>query len=185
MSVGNIARNEKDTRMARTKRKTNQSQGKKARKSLRNVSSPIPKARVAKRTRNSNASNASTFTETQSTRNMQIQVRLSTSSAKPPNTVKKRRSKQGTRALREIRKYQRSTDLLLRKLPFYRLVRQIAFQYFSMDIRWERRALEALQTASEAYLVRVFEDANLSAIHAKRVTIRPIDIQLSRRIRER
>jgi len=85
-------------------------------------------------------------------------------------------------ALREIRKYQKSTELLIRKLPFQRLVREIA-QDFKSDLRWHDSALMALQEASEAYLVGLFEDANLCAIHAKRVTIFPKDIQLARRIR--
>lgn len=69
-------------------------------------------------------------------------------------------------ALREIRKYQKSTDLLLRKLPFQRLVREIA-QDFKSDLRFQSTAILALQEASEAYLVSLFEDTNLCAIHAK------------------
>lgn len=92
------------------------------------------------------------------------------------------RYRSGTVALREIRKYQKSTDLLIKKVPFQRLVREIA-QDFKTDLRFEGRALEALQHASEAYLVGLFEDALLCAIHAKRVTLMPKDIQLARRIR--
>jgi len=88
----------------------------------------------------------------------------------------------GTVALREIRKYQKSTDLLIRKLPFQRLVREIA-QDFKTDLRFQTTAVLALQEAAEAYLVGLFEDTNLCAIHAKRVTIMPKDIQLARRIR--
>ena len=88
----------------------------------------------------------------------------------------------GTVALREIRRYQKSTDLLIRKLPFQRLVREIA-QDFKNDLRFQGSAILALQEASEAYLVGLFEDTNLCAIHAKRVTIMPKDIQLARRIR--
>ena len=95
---------------------------------------------------------------------------------------KPRRYRPGTKALREIRKYQKSTDLLIRKLPFQRLVREIA-QQFSADLRFQSTAILALQEASEAYLVGLFEDTNLCAIHAKRVTIMPSDIQLARRIR--
>jgi len=84
--------------------------------------------------------------------------------------------------MREIRRYQKSTDLLLKKLPFQRLVREIA-QDFKNDLRFQSTALLALQEASEAYLVSLFEDSNLIAIHAKRVTIMPKDIQLARRIR--
>ena len=95
---------------------------------------------------------------------------------------KPHRYRPGTVALREIRKYQKSTDLLLRKLPFQRVVKEIA-QNFKADLRFQTAAIEALQTAAEAYLVSMFEDANLCAIHAKRVTIMPKDIQLARRIR--
>nr|CAD1817962.1 unnamed protein product [Ananas comosus var. bracteatus] len=88
----------------------------------------------------------------------------------------------GTVALREIRRYQKSTELLIRKLPFQRLVREIA-QDFKTDLRFQSSAVAALQEAAEAYLVALFEDTNLCAIHAKRVTIMPKDIQLARRIR--
>jgi len=84
--------------------------------------------------------------------------------------------------VREIRKYQKSTDLLIRKLPFQRLVREIA-QDFKSDLRFQAAAVAALQEASESYLVSLFEDTNLCAIHAKRVTIMNKDIQLARRIR--
>jgi histone H3 len=97
--------------------------------------------------------------------------------------VKKRqRYRPGTVALREIRKYQRSTDLLIQRLPFQRLVREIA-QSLRGDLRFQSAAVGALQEASEAYLVGLFEDTNLCAIHAKRVTIMPKDLQLARRLR--
>jgi len=95
---------------------------------------------------------------------------------------KPHRYRPGTVALREIRKYQKSTELLLRKLPFQRLVREIALEY-KTDLRFQASAVLALQEASEAYLVGLFEDTNLCAIHAKRVTIMPKDMQLARRIR--
>ena len=95
---------------------------------------------------------------------------------------KPHRFRPGTVALREIRKYQKSTDLLLRKLPFQRLVREIA-QDFKSDLRFQSSAVMALQEAAEAYLVGLFEDTNLCAIHAKRVTIMTKDLQLARRIR--
>lgn len=95
---------------------------------------------------------------------------------------KRRRFNPGTRALFEIRKYQRSTDLLMSRAAFARLVREIA-QTFVFDLRWQPLAIEALQHAAEAVLVQVFEDANLCAIHARRVTVCPRDIQLARRIR--
>ena len=96
--------------------------------------------------------------------------------------MKPHRYRPGTVALREIRRYQKSTELLIRKLPFQRLVREIA-QDFKTDLRFQSSAVMALQEASEAYLVGLFEDTNLCAIHAKRVTIMPKDIQLARRIR--
>jgi len=105
--------------------------------------------------------------------------------ARPP--PKKHRFRPGTVALREIRKYQRSTELLIRKLPFARLVREITQTYNSYptqgEKRWQAEALMALQESAEEYLVHLFEDANLCAIHAKRVTIMVKDIQLARRIR--
>jgi histone H3 len=85
-------------------------------------------------------------------------------------------------ALREIRKFQKTTELLIRKLPFQRLVREISND-FKTDLRFHSQALLALQEAAEAYLVGLFEDTNLCAIHAKRVTIMPKDLQLARRIR--
>ena len=95
---------------------------------------------------------------------------------------KPHRYRPGTVALREIRRYQKSTELLIRKLPFQRLVREIA-QDYKTDLRFQSAAIGALQEASEAYLVGIFEDTNLCAIHAKRVTIMPKDIRLARRIR--
>ena len=92
------------------------------------------------------------------------------------------RFRPGTVALRQIRKYQKSTELLIRKMPFQRLVREVA-QGYKSDMRFQSNAISALQEASEAYLVGLFEDTNLCAIHAKRVTIMPKDIQLARRIR--
>ena len=71
--------------------------------------------------------------------------------------------------------------MLLRKLPFQRLVREIA-QDFATDLRFQSAAISALQEACEAYMVGLFEDANLCAIHSKRVTIMPKDIALARRI---
>ena len=95
---------------------------------------------------------------------------------------KPHRYRPGTVALREIRKYQKSTDLLIRKLPFQKVVREIAGE-FKSDLRFQSQAVLALQEAAEAYLVGLFEDTNLCAIHAKRVTIMPKDMQLAKRIR--
>ncbi|TVY85200.1 histone H3-like centromeric protein hH3v [Lachnellula suecica] len=98
---------------------------------------------------------------------------------------KKRRYRPGTLALKEIRRYQSSTELLMKKLPFSRLVREIAqgLRPANDGMRWQSQAIQALQEASEAFLVHLFEDTNLCAIHAKRVTIMQKDIQLARRIR--
>ena len=92
--------------------------------------------------------------------------------------------KKGEKALREIKKYQKSTDLLLRKLPFARLVREIQQQITgNNELRWQASAILALQEAAEAHLIGLFEDCNLCAIHAKRITIMPKDMSLARRIR--
>ena len=99
-----------------------------------------------------------------------------------PGVKKPHRFRPGTVALREIRRFQKSTELLIRKLPFQRLVREIAAD-FKSDLRFQSSAVLALQEASESYLVGLFEDTNLCAIHAKRVTIMPKDMQLARRIR--
>ena len=95
---------------------------------------------------------------------------------------KPHRFRPGTVALREIRRFQKSTDLLLKKAPFQRLVRELS-QEHQADLRFQSSAVLALQEASEAYLVGLFEDTNLCAIHAKRVTVMPKDMQLARRIR--
>lgn len=99
-----------------------------------------------------------------------------------PSPKRPHRYRPGTVALREIRKYQRSTELCIRKLPFQRLVKEISGLYRA-DLRFQSTALLALQEAAEAYLVGLFEDTNLCAHHARRVTILPKDIQLARRIR--
>ena len=113
----------------------------------------------------------------------QLAVKAARKSAPATGGVKLvRRFRPGTVALREIRRYQKSTELLIRKIPFQRLVREIA-QEFKSDLRFQGSAIMALQEATEAYIVSLFEDTNLCAIHAKRVTIMPKDIQLARRIR--
>ncbi|KAK5309116.1 histone H3.1 [Exophiala xenobiotica] len=95
---------------------------------------------------------------------------------------RRRRYKPGTVALREIRRYQRSTEVLIRKLPFQRLVREIA-QDYKAELRFQSSAIRALQEATEAYLCGLFEDTQGCAIHAKRVTIQSRDMQLARRLR--
>jgi histone H3 len=96
---------------------------------------------------------------------------------------KPHRYRPGTVALRQIRRYQASTELLLRGAPFLRLVREIA-QDFRSDLRFTPQAFEVLQAAVESFLVSRFENANLCAIHAKRVTIMPKDMQLAKWIEE-
>jgi histone H3/H4 len=95
--------------------------------------------------------------------------------------IQPHRFRPGTVALREIRRYQKSADLLIRRLPFQRIVREIAQS--KGEFRFQASAILALQEASEAYLTGLFEDTNLCALHAKRVTIMPKDMQLARRIR--
>lgn len=102
--------------------------------------------------------------------------------------VKKKahRYRPGTVALREIRHYQKSTELLIKKLPFQRLVREICQNLHGLENKqfmFQSIAIIALQEAAEAYLTSLFEDTNLCAIHAKRITIMPKDMQLARRLR--
>lgn len=99
-----------------------------------------------------------------------------------PLAKKPHRYRPGTVALREIRKYQKSTELLIRKMPFQRLVREIA-QEFKLDLKFQSTAILALQEAAEAYLTGLFEDTNLCALHAGRVTVMLRDMVLARRIR--
>ena len=113
----------------------------------------------------------------------QLATKAARKSGPAAGGVKKpHRYRPGTVALREIRRYQKSTDLLIRKLPFQRLVREVA-QDFKSECRFQSTAMLALQEAAEAYHVGLFEDTNLCAIHAKRKTIMPKDIHLARRIR--
>ena len=97
---------------------------------------------------------------------------------------KPHRYRPGTVALREIRRFQKSTDVVIRKLPFQRLVREITQElFYGKDYRFQSLSMLALQEASEAYLIGLLEDTNLAAMHAKRVTIMPRDMALARRIR--
>ncbi|XP_070600119.1 histone H3-like centromeric protein A [Erythrolamprus reginae] len=132
-----------------------------------------------------------------------------TQSPRQPAAVqrRKRRYRPGQRALLEIRKYQKSTDLLIPKLPFARVessstqtlhslagedglcsshqkVREICLEYTrGVDMMWQAMALLALQEACEVFLVHLMEDSYMCTLHAKRVTLHPRDIQLARRIR--
>ena len=113
----------------------------------------------------------------------QLATKAARKTAPSTGGVKKpHRFRPGTVALREIRRYQGSTQLLLRKLPFQRLIREVA-QEFKAEIRFAGAALMCLQEATEAHVVHLFEDANLCCIHGKRVTLFSKDIQLARRIR--
>jgi histone H3 len=101
---------------------------------------------------------------------------------KPHGIIRPHRFRPGTVALREIRKYQKSVELLLRRAPFQRLVREIALE-FKTDLRFQATALMALQEAAEQHIISLFEDCQLCAIHARRVTIMARDIVLARRVR--
>tara|TARA_B110001450_G_scaffold250482_2_gene269220 strand:- start:2262 stop:2810 length:549 start_codon:yes stop_codon:yes gene_type:complete len=109
-----------------------------------------------------------------------------------PGPRPNKRKAPGTVALKEIKKYQshhkHGTELLMRKAPFQRLVREISCDLANSSVpggfRFQVGALDALQNESEAYLVSIYEDAILLAIHAKRITVMPKDIQLTRRIRK-
>ena len=100
-----------------------------------------------------------------------------------PAVKKPHRFRPGTVALREIRKYQKTTELLIKKAPFQRLVREVTLEFVAATTRFQSTALLALQEAAEAYLVGLFEDTNLCAIHAGRITIMPKDMRLAQRIR--
>ncbi|UYV67991.1 HIST2H3A [Cordylochernes scorpioides] len=113
----------------------------------------------------------------------QLATKAARKSAPATGGVKPHHYRPRTVALREIRRYQKSTELLIHKLPFQRLVLEIA-QDFKTDLRFQSSAVMAQQEASEAYLVCLFEDTNLCTIHAKRETFMPKDIQLALRIRE-
>lgn len=104
------------------------------------------------------------------------------SKAAKPET-KKRRYRAGTVALREIRKYQKSTDLLMQKQPFKRVMRRLVKDNAASDLRFQGTAVLALQEAAEAYLVGLLDKANLVAIHAGRVTIQKSDIECARAVR--
>ena len=102
---------------------------------------------------------------------------------KKKSKVKKvNRVRPGTVALREIRKLQKCSDLLLPKQPFQRLVRDIA-KSCNNDLRFQSSALLGIQEAAEAFMTGLFEDSYLCTLHANRVTLMTKDLQLARRIR--
>ena len=92
------------------------------------------------------------------------------------------RYRPGTVALRQIQKYQKSTELLIRKIPFQRLVREVVYQMNKKDYRIQSTALLALQEASEDFLVHMFDQCNQIAIHGKRTTLMVKDILLWKRL---
>jgi len=119
-------------------------------------------------------------------RNTKSKVGSTSKSPEFGRSPKKRKFRAGAKALREIRKYQKSSDLLIPAMPFSRLIREVAqsvLGYNVAEFKFQSAALMALQEAAEAFLVTLFEDTVLCAIHAKRVTIMPRDMQLARRIR--
>ncbi|RJE18888.1 histone H3 [Aspergillus sclerotialis] len=155
-----------------------------------------PKPGPAQRTEGDESATVSPSSARQRRKSDEAQIKRTVGLAKTsthvqpgdPTTVgRTRRYKPGTVALKEIRRYQRSYDLLIQKLPFARLVREVALDILPEErrheIRWQSQAIQALQEAAEAFLVHLFEDTNLCAIHAKRVTIMQKDIALARRIR--
>ena len=101
-----------------------------------------------------------------------LRKKVSTGGVKKPHHFRP-----GTVALQEIRKYQRSTDLLCRRLSVAYLIREIS-QDFKVGLRFQATALLTIQEAMEAWLVCLMEDMNLCVIHAKRVTIGPKDLSL-------
>ena len=147
----------------------------------------------------SNASYASNNGTTSGTRKRKRKGTPTSTTSRKKQTLEKSRSRQdkfvkvkrnqyryrpGTKALKEIRKYQKTVDLSFKKLPFSRLVREISQDLPGKSkVRWQRRAIDALQDASEAYIIDLMNDANLCAIHAKRVTIMVKDMHLARRLR--
>lgn len=108
----------------------------------------------------------------------------STGGKLPPtqNQIKKKRFRPGSQALKEIRRLQAQTESIVPRLPFQRLVREIA-RGCNQDIRFSAQGLIALQEATECYLTGILEDSYLCALHAKRVTLMAKDMQLARRMR--
>ena len=94
----------------------------------------------------------------------------------------KRRLRPGVKALREIRQYQRSTDVLLPRAPLQRVIKEITAKYFP-EARYSYGAIDAIQQCVESYMIGLFEDTQLCAIHAKRATVMTKDMRLARRIR--
>ena len=142
---------------------------------------PYPMARTKQTARRSTGGKAPSRTLASKASRKTVESKGGQGGVKKPH-----RYRPGTVVLREIRKYQKTTELLIRRLPFQRLVREVTRDVKltgTSDFRFQSHALAALQEAAEAYLVGLFEDTNLCCIHAKRVTIFPKDMQLARRLR--
>ena len=99
----------------------------------------------------------------------------------PSKTQVTHKFRPGMKALNEIRWHQKLVELLIHKLPFQRLIRGIA-QNFKMDLQFRANAIMAIQEATDTYFITLFDDTNLAAIHAKKVTILQKDIQIVTRI---
>ena len=139
-----------------------------------------------KQTARKSVSGAPTLSKNEGRRLARERAEARCRGGKEPRTdiPKPRRYRPGTVAVGEIRRYQRSTELLIRRAPFDRLVRELVqdLQHGGHELRVSPAAVTTLQEAAEAYLVLLFEDTNLCTIHAKHVTIMPKDIQLAQRI---
>ena len=139
-----------------------------------------------KQTAKKSASGAPTLSKNEARRLAWARAEARRREGKEPraDTPKPRRYRPGTVTLREIRRCQRSTELLISRAPFDCLIRELVqdLRHGGHELRISPAAVTALQEAAEAYLVLLFEDTNLCAIHAKRVTIMPKDIQLAQRI---
>lgn len=110
-----------------------------------------------------------------------VPTSTTTTGSEPSQKKKPHKFRAGTVALREIRRYQKTTDLLLRRAPFQRLVRQVASEFKvpgTDGLRFQASAVEALQEATEASMISMFQNANRYAIHANRVSVTPDDMQL-------
>merc|ERR1712065_72153 len=101
----------------------------------------------------------------------------------PGATKRAFRYRPGTVALREVKKLQKSTDLLVARAPFARLIREVASGFNNQKLNFQASAVSAIQEAAESYIISVLSDANLCALHANRVTAMPKDLALARRLR--
>jgi histone H3 len=153
-----------------------------AQKKKRATPAPLQRKKPLPRRKRRGANETSR--EVDKVRKRQLREVAVRSSAPGTGGVKKtRRYRPGVVALREIRRHQRGSDLLIPALPFRKVVDELTKNVVPNGLRWQGEAVKALQEAAEAYLVSVYEDSNLEAIHGKRVTIMPKDMQIARRVR--